>query len=159
MANLGWLMARGLGGPRDVTAARELYEAAITKGNAAAMNRLGLIYANGDGLAKDEARARELYQQAAAAGEAAGTRNLMRMDIGTATRERRHGEALDIQERLVQLVEAYDTSVAGAPGDDTATAFATLGWIALLAGKTDRALAAVERSLDLRRDRLATRLT
>jgi TPR repeat protein len=67
---LSLLSTNGQGVAQDYAKAREWYEKAADKGNAAAMSGIGLLYANGRGVAQDYAKAREWFERAAERGDA-----------------------------------------------------------------------------------------
>ena len=75
-ADLGWAYQNGLGVPKDLGKAIELYQKTADKGNAYAQNNLGLLYQNGEGVPKDLGKAVELYQKSADQGNAFGQSNL-----------------------------------------------------------------------------------
>jgi TPR repeat protein len=58
------------GVPQDFAKARQWYEKAAEKGEAAAMSNLGRLYRDGQGALQDLAKAREWYKRAAEKGEA-----------------------------------------------------------------------------------------
>jgi uncharacterized protein len=71
-----YLLGRALDKKGDYSKARDWYEKAIAKGNAAAMNNIGTLYDNGQGVAQDYAKARAWYEKAAAKGYAAAMNNI-----------------------------------------------------------------------------------
>jgi len=74
--NLGNKYWNGIGVPKDLAKAVELYQKSANQGNADAQSNLGFAYANGMGVPKDFAKAVELYQKAADQGNALGQNNL-----------------------------------------------------------------------------------
>ena len=74
--NRGWAYQNGLGVPKDLGKAAELYQKAADQGNALAQNNLGWLYQNGQGVPKDLGKAVELYQKAADQGNAFAQNNL-----------------------------------------------------------------------------------
>jgi TPR repeat protein/uncharacterized RDD family membrane protein YckC len=75
-ANLGWAYQNGLGVPKDLGKAIELYRKTADKGNAYAQNNLGWLYENGAGVPKDLSKAIELFQKSANQGNAYAQSNL-----------------------------------------------------------------------------------
>ena len=65
ISNLAYMMAHGIGGPRDVDKAVQLYNRGIALDHAASMTGLADLYDLGLGVPKDHAKAKELYQKAA----------------------------------------------------------------------------------------------
>jgi TPR repeat protein len=62
--------------PQDYLKAREWYEQAVNRGDAAAMRMIALLYANGAGVPQDYGKAREWYVKAAAFGDVEAIINL-----------------------------------------------------------------------------------
>ena len=73
---LGVLYQTGLGVPKDLTKAAELYQKAADRGNAGAQNDLGVLYQTGQGVPEDLTKAAELYQKAADKGNTYAQNNL-----------------------------------------------------------------------------------
>ena len=73
---LGRLYESGLGVPKDLGKAAELYQKAADQGLASAQVNLGAFYYLGEGVPMDLEKAKELYQKAADQGLAVGERNL-----------------------------------------------------------------------------------
>jgi TPR repeat protein/serine/threonine protein kinase len=67
---LATLYRRGVGLPKDLRKAVELYQKAADQGNSVAQNSLGYLYEKGTGVTKDLSKAVELYQKAADQGNA-----------------------------------------------------------------------------------------
>ena len=83
LTNLGTLLARGQGiGKPDPEAARLLWWAAATQGEAIAMFNLGAMYERGIGVAADTANARRWYERAAAHDHPQARAALKRLGAG-----------------------------------------------------------------------------
>lgn len=82
MSLMGWLLAAGRGGPRDLVAARDMYTAAAAADDMAAQNNLGELWELGQGGRQDVFQAIEWYQRAAESGFAPAQFNLGRMLLG-----------------------------------------------------------------------------
>jgi TPR repeat protein len=67
--HLGLLYWRGLGGPRDQTAAAECFRVASEHGHAAAQTAFGVALRSGHGVAQDREKARALFRAAMGAGD------------------------------------------------------------------------------------------
>ncbi len=61
----------------------------------------------------------------------------------------RHGEAVSLQRKLVDLVEAEELASTTSGGPKTVSALGNLSWFALMAGLPDEALIAADRALSL----------
>lgn len=88
--DLALRLATGVGMPRDVPRAADLYRRAATGGSAMAARNLGLLLWNGDGLPKDRAEAVRWFREAAEAGDPTSRRMLaaaLTRGLGTATNE------------------------------------------------------------------------
>jgi TPR repeat protein len=75
-AGLGYLMADGLGTPRNETAALVWYRRAADQGLARAQNQIGIMYAGGRAVAQSDAEAVAWYRKAADQGYAPAQFNL-----------------------------------------------------------------------------------
>ena len=72
MNNLGYLLAEGLGGERDESAAIDLWTTAAKQGEPEAAWHLGQAYQYGNGVPKSEVEAYAWYRCAVASSRAAG---------------------------------------------------------------------------------------
>jgi TPR repeat protein len=94
-AQLGELLLRGEGLPRDDTRAVTLLEKAARAGQGAAAFRLGMLLAHGEnGVAKDPVRALAYFRAAAAGGEAEGFFNIGAAYASARGVKRSYAEAL-----------------------------------------------------------------
>ena len=75
-ANLAILYQTGVGVPKDLAKAADLYNLAAAQGNAVAQNNLGRMYDKGIGVEKDLKKAVALYEKAANQGNADAQNNL-----------------------------------------------------------------------------------
>jgi FOG: TPR repeat, SEL1 subfamily len=105
---LGRLYESGLGVPKDLGKAAELYQKAADQGLASAQVNLGAFYYLGEGVPMDLEKAKELYQKAADQGLAVGERNL-----GTLYK---HGEGvpMDLEKARELYQKAADQGLASA---------------------------------------------
>ena len=74
--NLGVMLSRGRGVPRDDAEAARWFRAAARRGDATAQFAIGALYAEGRGVEKDEREAVRWYRAAAAQGHAEAQNNL-----------------------------------------------------------------------------------
>jgi len=74
--SLAVLYEHGLGVPKDLWKAADLYQKAAAQGHAGAQTVLGWLYEHGEGVPKDLWKAADLYQKAAAQGHAGGQTSL-----------------------------------------------------------------------------------
>ena len=74
--NLASMLHQGMGIPKDLRQAIELYQLAAAQGLSSALNTLGTFHERGTGVPKDEIRALELYELAAMKGNGAAQFNL-----------------------------------------------------------------------------------
>src|SRR3954469_8022075 len=94
-AQLGEMMLRGDGLPKDEKQGVALIEKAARAGNSAAAFRIGMLLANGDaGVAKDQGRALDSFRAAAAGGEAEAFFNIGAAYGSARGVKRDYGEAL-----------------------------------------------------------------
>jgi hypothetical protein len=76
-------------------------------------------------------------------------RQALAKQVESAYRAGKFGDALKLQEQLVAETERFETQSDGQAGEQTAGAYASLAWYALLSRAFDKALAASERALTL----------
>jgi hypothetical protein len=76
-------------------------------------------------------------------------RQALAKQVEAAYRAGKFGDALKLQDQLAAETERFETASDGQAGEQTAGAYATLAWYALLSRAFDKALAASERALTL----------
>jgi hypothetical protein len=76
-------------------------------------------------------------------------RQALAKQVESAYRAGKFGDALKLQEQLAAETERFETQSDGQAGEQTAGAYASLAWYALLSRAFDKALAASERALTL----------
>ena len=111
----GWAYQNGIGVPKDLGKAVELYQKAADQGNPLAQNNLGWLYQNGQGVPKDLKKAVELYQKAADQGNAFGQNNLGWL----------YQNGQGVPKDLKKAVELYQKAV----DQGNALAQTNLGWL------------------------------
>ena len=80
MKILGDLYRSGVGVPRDIKHALELYTMAFEHGNVTAINNLATMYYNGEGTERDVSKGKELLMKAATLGSVNAILSLKQID-------------------------------------------------------------------------------
>lgn len=111
--NLGVLAEDGLGEPRDVRKAEQLYVSAAQAGNFKSQYRLGLLYSGGTVLPKDLGQARRYLGMAAQSGDREAAQRLAALERpdGAATPFQR-AELLDGSGRREEAAALYESLAA-----------------------------------------------
>ncbi|HVY90562.1 MAG TPA: protein kinase [Hyphomonadaceae bacterium] len=124
MSNLGWMMERGEGGPKDYAAARDWYRKAAEGGFVAGMFNYANYLRDGTGGSKDLNAARAWYKKAADNGDKDAAAALAEMDAPLSPTKlaemRRRADALYKQGKgtAAEIAEAVKLYVeAGEAGD------------------------------------------
>jgi TPR repeat protein len=86
---LGLMLAEGTGGPKDDTAARNLFEKAAAQNHPGALAQMGVFAQEGRGGPKDNAAAKAYYERAAALGDEDARKALKRMECPLAIKDKR----------------------------------------------------------------------
>jgi TPR repeat protein len=93
---LGMMMAEGIGGPKDDTAARGLFEKAAAQSHPAALERMGAFAQAGRGGPSDSAAAKAYYEKAAALGNDDAKAALKRAECPYAIKDKRGNKVTDL---------------------------------------------------------------
>ncbi len=88
---LGMMMSEGIGGPKDDTAARSLFEKAAAQNHAGALERMGAFAQSGRGGPQDSAAAKAYYQRAAELGDNDAKAALKRLECPYVLKDKRGG--------------------------------------------------------------------
>ena len=86
---LGLMLAEGTGGPKDDTAARNLFEKAAAQNHPGALAQMGAFAQEGRGGPKDNTAAKAYYERAAALGDEDAKKALKRMECPLAIKDKR----------------------------------------------------------------------